>query len=197
MIHYYEAVIELENRGFVPRRTDNVAGDINYKDRWNPEEIAMVNMGTWFLSDAVKQTFNWGIAAYPVPASQYAGNTFGNVTQLSIPRSAENPQEAFDFIAFVSGAEGAAVLASTGQLPAYITDEALGIMASINGFPQDAQSKAALQPKAVFLEQPLNANTDEIDAILREGHAEIMDRKLSVEDAIAVMEERVAAISGS
>jgi multiple sugar transport system substrate-binding protein len=197
MKHYYEAVIGLEDGGYVPSRIDNVAGNIHHRMRWFPGEIAQVNMGSWFIAEAVEQDFNWGIASYPVPSAQYFGNTFGGVTQLSIPRSANHPQEAFDFIAFVCGAEGAAILASVGQFPAYITDEALSIITSMPGFPEDAQSKAALQPRNIFLEQPVVAEAGEIDAILSEAHAEIMDRTKSIDDGIKMMEERVSQLLGS
>jgi len=196
MAHYYNAVIELEDGGYVPSRIDNVAGNIHHRMRWFPEEIAQVNMGTWFLTEAVEQDFNWGLAAYPVPAPQFYGNTIGGVTQLSIPRNAPNPQEAFNFIEFVVGAEGAALLASVGQFPAFITDEALSIITSIDGFPQDAQSFAALQPRNIFLEQPVVAEAGEIDAILSEFHAEIMDRSITVEAGIEAMETQVRQILG-
>jgi len=196
MAHYYEAVIELEDGGYVPRRTDNQAGNIHHRMRWFPEEIAQVNMGTWFITEAVEQDFNWGMAAYPVPSSQYYGNTIGGVTQLSIPRDAPNPQEAFNFIEFVCGAEGAALLAGVGQFPAFITDEALGIITSMPGFPQDANTIAAMQPKAIFLEQPIIPEAGELSAILDEGHQEIMDRTMSIEDAIKMMEDRVRQLMG-
>jgi len=197
MAHYYEAVIDLEDGGYVPRRTDNQAGNIHHRMRWFPEEIAQVNMGTWFITEAVEQEFNWGMAAYPVPSAQYYGNTFGGVTQLSIPRTAPNPEEAFKFMEFVCGAEGAAILASVGQFPAFITDEALSIITSMPGFPQDANTIAAMQPKAIFLEQPVVAEAGDIDGILSEGHQEIMDRTMTIEAAIEMMDERVNQLIGN
>jgi len=191
MAHYYNAAIELEDDGYIPRRTDNVAGNIHHRMRWFPQEIAQLNMGTWFIAEAVEQDFNWGMAAYPVPSPQYYGNTFGGVTQLSIPRDSNNPEEAFKFIEFVCGAEGAALLAGVGQFPAFITEEALSIITSMPGFPQDSTSIAAMQPKAIFLEQPVVAVAGELSAILDEGHQEIMDRTMSIEDAIKMMEDRV------
>ena len=155
-------------------------------------------MGTWFMAENNDNLweFNWGMAAYPVPAAQYFGHTFGNVTQLSIPRTANHPQEAYDFIAFVCGAEGAALLASVGQFPAFMTDDALDIITSNPWFPTDAQSRAALQPKAVFLELPIIEEAGDIDGILSEGHQEIMDRTMSIPDAIEMMETRVNQLLG-
>ena len=198
MSRFYDAVVELEDGGYVPRRTDNQAGSIHHRMKWAPQEIAQVNMGTWFMAENNDNLweFNWGMAAYPVPAAQYFGHTFGNVTQLSIPRDAKNPQEAYNFIAFVCGEEGAALLASVGQFPAFMSEEALNIITSNPWFPTDDQSRAALQPKAVFLELPINEFAGEIDGILNEGHQEIMDRTMSIEDAIAMMESRVNQLIG-
>jgi len=198
MSRFYEAVVELEDGGYVPRRTDNQAGGIHHRMKWAPQEIAQVNMGTWFMAENNDNLweFNWGMAAYPVPSSAHFGNTFGNVTQLSIPRTANHPQEAYDFIAFVCGAEGAALLASVGQFPAFMTDEALNIITSNPWFPQDAQSRAALQPRAVFLELPINEFAGEVDGILSEGHQEIMDRTMTIEAAIEMMDTRVRQLIG-
>ena len=198
MQRYYDAVIELEDGGFVPRRSDNQAGSIHHRMKWAPQEVAQVNMGTWFMAENNDNLweFNWGMAAYPVPSAAHYGSTFGNVTQLSIPRTSENAQEAFNFIAFVCGEEGAKILASVGQFPAFMTDEALNIITSNSWFPTDAQSRAALQPSRVFLELPIVEEAGEIDGILNEAHQEIMDRTMSVADAIAMMETRVNQLLG-
>ncbi|MCL2703252.1 MAG: hypothetical protein FWE91_06565 [Defluviitaleaceae bacterium] len=98
LIPYYEAVLALEDNGFVPRRTDLVAGGIHHRNTWAPQQTAQVNMGTWFFADSLQSEFNWGIAAYPVPGPAYHGNTLGQVTQFAIPRTANNPEAAADTI---------------------------------------------------------------------------------------------------
>ena len=64
------------------------------------------------------------------------------------------------------------------------------------GFPQDATSKAAMQPKAVVLEQPVVALAGDIDGILSQYHVEIMDRTMTVEAAITAMENEVRQLLG-
>jgi multiple sugar transport system substrate-binding protein len=191
LIPIYEAVLALEDGGYVPRRTDLAAGSIHHRNTWLPGQTAQVNMGTWFFADALNSEFNWGIASYPVPSAQYAGNTLGQVTQLAIPRSAANPQEAMNFIAFVSGAEGAEILASVGQLPAWMTDAALDLIFATPGFPQDETSRAAMRPNNIFLEMPMHELAAEINAIRNEVHTEIMDRTMTVEQGIEMMNQRI------
>jgi len=191
---YYEAVLELEDGGFVPRRTDMLAGGIGYRDVWEPGYTAQINMGTWFIADALQADFNWGIAAYPVPAPANYGNTFGQVTQLAIPRIANHPEEAMDFITFATGSQGAQVIAATGQIPAMMTDAVLDIFSAIPGFPQDETTRGALRPRNIILEQLPQEQAGETNTILNEIHSEIMDRAITIEDGIAMMNERVGAI---
>jgi len=191
---YYEAVITLENGNFVPHRSDIIKSSLEYGDMWESGKIAQLNTGTWFRADALDSGFNWGIAAYPVPAPAIYGSTFGQVTQLAIPRSARHPEEAMNFIEFVTGTQGAEILASVGHIPVLMTDAALNNLIDIPGFPKDETTRDALRPKTLIIEQPPSEQADEIRAILNEIHAEIMDRKIDIDDGIALMNERVSAL---
>jgi len=194
---YYEAVLALEDGRYVPRRTDVLAEPLHYRDLWLSGHLAQLNMGTWFITDAVNSGFNWGLAAYPVPTSLSYGNTFGRVKQLAIPKSANHPIEAMNFIAFVISEQGAQILASNGYIPVNMTDEALEALIEIPGVPKDDITIGALRPSQIFLEQPLNENTDDINAILDEVHNKIMDRAITIDDGITMMNERVGAILAS
>ena len=194
LIPFYEAVLALEDGEYVPRRTDMVAGGVHHRDMWAPQQIAMVNMGTWFTADTLLSDFNWGIAAYPVPSSAHFGNTLGQVTQLAIPRNSAHPEEAMDFINFVAGEQGALILASVGQIPALMTDEAIDAILAVPGFPQDDTTRGALRPRNIFLEQPPHEEAGEINAILGEHHVEIMDRTISIEEGINLMNQRISAL---
>jgi len=196
LIPFYEAVLELEDGDFVPRRTDLVAGGVHHRQTWAPQQIAMVNMGTWFTADSLQSEFNWGIAGYPAPTAATIGNTLGQVTQLAIPRNAKHPEEAMDFIAFVAGPEGAKICASVGQIPALMTDDVIDAILSIPGFPQDDTTRGALRPKNIFLEQPPHVKAGEINAILNEAHTEIMDRTMTIREGIDMMNSRVSQLLG-
>jgi len=191
LIPIYEMVLALEDGGYVPRRTDLAAGSIHHSATWAAEQIAQVNMGTWFIGTALEQDFNWGIAAYPVPNSASHGNTMGQVTQLAIPRTANHPEEAMAFIAFVSGEQGAEILASVGQFPAFMTDAALDTILAVDGFPQDATSREALRPRNIFLEMPMHEHAAEINSIRNEAHTEIMDRTMTIQEGIQMMNDRI------
>jgi multiple sugar transport system substrate-binding protein len=191
LIPIYEVVLALEDGGYVPRRTDLAAGAIHHSATWAAEQIAQVNMGTWFIGTALDQDFRWGLAAYPVPNAAHHGNTMGQVTQLAIPRTANHPEEAMDFIAFVAGPQGAEILASVGQFPAFMTDAALDTILAVEGFPQDETSRAALRPRNIFLEMPMHELAAEINAIRNEAHTEIMDRTMTIQQGIEMMNLRI------
>ncbi|MDR2184029.1 MAG: extracellular solute-binding protein [Clostridiales bacterium] len=193
LIPIYELVLALEDGNYVPRRTDLAAGGIHHSATWAAQQIAQVNMGTWFIGTALEQDFRWGLAAYPVPGAAYHGNTMGQVTQLAIPRTANHPEEAMAFIAFVAGEQGAEILASVGQFPAFMTDAALDTILAVEGFPQDETTRGAMRPSNIFLEMPMHELAAEINAIRNEAHTEIMDRTMTIQQGIDMMNQRIGA----
>ena len=96
---------------------------------------------------------------------------------------------------FVCGAEGAEVLASTGNFPAIMTAETMDTIASTEGFPEDENSKAALETANLYLEMPVDVKSPEVETVLNEAH-DSMAGNMTVEEGIADMNERVAAILG-
>ena len=200
LVPFYETVHALEDGGYVPRFTDLRVGGVHYSAPWFNQQVAMCNMGTWFAATCIAQieagvneATNWGLAAYPVPEAAYHGNTLGQVTQLAIPRTAKNADEAMAFIAFVAGAEGASIMASVGQFPAYMTDDALDTILAIPGFPQDDTTREAMRPNNIFLEMPMHEFAAEINAIRNEAHEEIMTRNISIQEGIDMMNQRIGS----
>lgn len=88
--------------------------------------------------------------------------------------------------------EGAKVIAATGTRPAYVSEDVAAMMASAQGFPQDANTLAALLPTAISLEWPIGEGVNEIKTIVNEEHTLIMTREVSIDDGIKAMEERAA-----
>ena len=86
--------------------------------------------------------------------------------------------------------------ASTGNRPAWVSEGVAAVMASADGFPQDATSKAALLPSYVAIEIPGDPNASAISSILGEEHSAIMTRELSIEEGIEEMNERVQELLG-
>lgn len=201
---YYEMVKQQEEDGICRTYVDTNASSLHYSAAFSEGNVATMNMGTWYISTLISELAsgeydselcgNWGIVKYPHPEGVAAGTTLGQITSLAIPTSSDQKDAAWDFIKFASGQEGAKIVAESGAMPAILNDETTGIIASLDGFPQDENSKEALQAETVYLEAPYDENVSEINTILDTYHKDIMNGDISIDDGIAKMNEEVGKI---
>lgn len=137
---------------------------------------------------------NWGIVKYPHAEGVEAGSTLGTITGLAVTSVSEQKDAAFDFVEWVSGAEGAKVMAETGNFPALMNDELSGIISGLEGFPTDDASKEALTVSNLYLEVPYAENVSAINDILDTYHKSIMNQEITIDEGIAAMNEEVGKI---
>jgi multiple sugar transport system substrate-binding protein len=200
---HYERVLKQQDDGIVmPYATLRTSGT-HYSGAFYNSQIAMMHMGSWFIAsqiDAIKRgeasSTNWGIVKYPHPAGIPAGTTLGSVTGIGVNRNARNKDAAMDFVKFISGPEGAAIIAKTGNFPAIMSPEVINTITSTPGFPTDANSREALNVYRNIFERPVHERMGEIETALGEIHADIMAKNISVANGIRLMNERVARILG-
>jgi multiple sugar transport system substrate-binding protein len=200
---YYERVIKEQNEGIVQSYAALKTSGTHYSGAFFNSQIAMLNMGTWFITtqiDKVKTgeslSKNWGLAKYPHPAGVPAGTTLGTITSIAVNRNSKNKDAALDFIQFVSGPEGAVILAKLGTIPAIMNQEVITAIASIPGFPDDPGSREALQVYKTYLEMPLHEKSADIEIILNEAHDGIMTGNSTIAQGIKEMNDRVKVILG-
>jgi multiple sugar transport system substrate-binding protein len=198
---YYELILKEQKDGIVMDYATAVSTSSHYRDLFYNSKIAMMNMGTWQIGSQIMavskgetDVSNWGIVKYPHPEGTEAGTTLGTITGLSVNKNAANKEEALKFVGWVTGLEGAKVVAATGTIPAIHTPEVMEAITKIEGFPADENSKAALGTAKVYLEMPLHPQAGEIEVVLNEEHTEIMTGQKPVDDGLAAMERRVADI---
>lgn len=201
---YYEMVKKQEEDGICRTYVDTNASSLHYSAAFSEGNVATMNMGTWYIATLISELEsgeydselcgNWGIVKYPHPEGVTAGTTIGQITSLAIPTSSDQKDAAWDFIKFVCGEEGAKIVAESGAMPAILNDETTGIIASLDGFPQDENSKEALKAETVYLEAPYAENVSEINTILDTYHKDIMNGDISIDDGIAKMNEEVGKI---
>ena len=166
----------------------------------------MMNMGSWFIATMIANLQsgeydsslcgNWGIVKYPHADGVEAGSTLGTITGIAVTTATDTPDAAWDFVKFVSGEEGAAVMASSGNFPAIMTSQAMDLIVGLNGFPTDAASKEALNVSNLYLEVPYAENVSEINSILDTYHGSIMRGEMSIDDGISAMNKEVSAVLG-
>jgi len=203
MAPYYERILKQQNDGVVMDFAAIKTSGTHYSGAFFNSQIAMLNMGTWFIAtqiDKVKSgestAVNWGIVKYPHPEGVQAGTTLGTITSLGVNKNSKVKDTALDFMKFVSGPEGAVILAKTGTIPAIMNQAVIDAIASTPGFPQDPGSKEALTVYKTYLEMPLHEKSADIEVVLNENHDAIMTGNKSVQDAIRDMNTRVGKILG-
>jgi multiple sugar transport system substrate-binding protein len=200
---YYNRVLKEQDDGIVQSYATLKTSGTHYSGVFFNNQAAMVNMGTWFIAtqiDKVKTgeslSKNWGLVKYPHPDGVPAGTTLGTITGISVNRNTKNKDAALAFAKFLSGPEGAAILAKTGTIPAIMTDEVIGAITATPGFPTDANSKEALRVTKTYLEMPLHERSADIEIILNEAHDNIMTKNSTVADGLNEMNDRVSKLLG-
>lgn len=201
---YYEMVLAQQRDGVAMDYATLKTQGLHYSDAFAQGNVATLNMGSWFIATLLEKVksgeyadvANWGMVKYPHAEGVEPGSTLATITALAIPTSAPDKDQAWDFVKFVSGEEGAEIMAGTGSLPAITNDTIVSKIAEMDGFPQDENSKEALITSHVYLEMPVNDKSSEIETALNEGHDLIMTESVTVDEGIAKMDEDVQAILG-
>lgn len=204
---YYEMVLSQEDDQICRNYADLSAEGLHYSAAFSGGDVAMLNMGSWFISTMISSLQsgeydsslcgNWGIVKYPHAEGVEPGSTLGTITGLAVTSVSTKKDDAFDFVEWVSGAEGAKVMAETGNFPAMMTDEALSIITSLDGFPTDPESKEALKVSNLYLEVPYAENVSEINDVLDTYHKSIMNREMTIDEGIDAMNTEVGKILGN
>ncbi len=198
---YYEMILLQQEDGITQDYATLKTSSTHYSGVFYKSQVAMMNMGSWFISTQIEKvksgeslSDNWGIVKYPNAEGVEPGTTLGTITSLSVNSNSNNKEAALDFLKFVTGPEGAEIIASTGTIPAIKTDEVIKSITSIDGFPTDDQSREALNTYKTYLEMPLHENSADIEVALNEVHDAIMTKNLTVDEGILEMNKRVGEI---
>lgn len=200
--YFYNLTQTLEDEGVCQEYGELKAGNLHYSGAFYQGNIAMMPMGYWFcatlIAEQAKGTFDfdWSFVSVPHMEGVPAGSSFGSGTGACINKNALNKQDAWTFISWRAGLEGAKATASTGTRPAYVSEEIANVMASADGFPKDDACKAALVPTQMSLEWPLGDNVSAIKTVVNEEHTAIMSREATIDEGIENMNTRVAEIMG-
>lgn len=137
-------------------------------------EWAMMWNGSWFVQNLSKQEdlgFEWGVAKGPYWEGTEKNN-FVTSTPLCISDSTDTPDEAYKFLKFVCGEEGASILATTNLVPGYMNDTVFE--SYLSNLDIDESSAEALtdnktysfgEPNTVF-SQIISAGQKELELVI-------------------------------
>lgn len=195
---YYELVLKEQDDGICMDYATLKTSNTHYSGVFENNSVAMMNMGSWFIATLMNdiklgnsEAKNWGIVRYPHPEGVPAGTTLGTITSLAVASSSQNKDASLDFVKFVCGEDGAAVIAKTGTIPAIKNEEVVNTIASMEGFPTDTNSKEALKTVKTYLEMPMNSKSAEIETALNDDHDAIMTKSVGIDDGLKKMAEDV------
>ncbi len=198
LIPYYNEMLAMQDEGLVQDYGVLKSSNIHYSGVFYNQQVAMLQIGTWYINmlcENVKD-FNWGACALPNDEGMANENCIGGVTPVSIGAYAKHPAEAWQFMTFVCGEEGAKTLAECGIVPGYSSD---AVGAIFDALPQtypnapEGLSKYLSCEKNV-MEQPMNAKNKEIDTIMQEQHSAIMTKSVSAEEGVQQLIDRVTEL---
>lgn len=201
---YYEMVLKQEDDQVCRNFQDLSAEGLAYSAAFSGGDVAMMNMGSWFIATIIDKLKtgeydsglcgNWGMVKYPHADGVEPGSTLGTITGLAVTTVSQHKDAAWDFVHWVSGAEGAEVMAKTNNFPALMNDNIASIISGAEGFPTDANSKEALNVSNLYLEVPYGKNVAEINNILDTYHKAIMNREVTIDEGLTKMTEEVGKL---
>ena len=85
-------------------------------------------------------------------------------------------------------------MASSGNFPAIMTEEAMNLITGLEGFSTDDASKEALNVSNLYLEVPYAPNVSEINSVLDSYHGSIMTDEMTIDEGIQAMNDEVSKI---
>lgn len=197
LIPYYETILAMQNEDKTVQDFGTLkTGNIHYSGVFYKEQVAMLQIGTWYINMLMENVktkeeggFNWGVCS--MPNNEGIGNTrmVGGITPVAIGKYGEHQKEAWDFINFVTGEEGAKVLAATGIVPGWTGKAVLDIFDKIPETHKNAPEGLSkyLDLADYIVEQPMDPKGKAIVNVLDEMHSAIMtnadDIKTAIENA--------------
>jgi len=169
-------------------------GSIAYRDMFYSNQVAMLPMGTWVITDLITKnqsgeiSCNWGMAPMPV-LSGTKRVTAAGVTPMAINTYSKNQDGAWKLIQYLCGEKGAAALAKTGTIPGLNSTAVTDSLATLPGFPQDCKDALIVDNKS--LQIPPTATAGQIKAIQDQQHDLIMLEQEPVDQALKEFADRV------
>ena len=195
---YYEMALRLQDAGAIQDYGQLKAGKIHYSGAFAAGNVAMMPMGSWFISmmaDKVQSgesNVNWGVATLPHPKDVEPGYVVGASSPIAINAASKNKDAAWKLVKFMTGEEGAAVSASTGDFHGRANADTIHQIAQMDGMPEGLEE--ALKVQHISLDRPVAKKVAEVNQMIGEQHSMIMLKQDSIDNVLAEMAERAEDI---
>ena len=195
---YYEMVLRMQDAGTCMSFAQIQASGLSYTDVFSQGLVGMLPMGSWLINTMVSRNLsgesdvNWGVAVIPHAEDVPNGYTVGATTPICINNASKNKDAAWKFVQFISGPEGAQIMAENGQVPALSGEGYLETFASAEGMPEGVME--GLYATRISPDRPAMDKVTEIDQMLLAEHQLILLGEETVDEGIANMNRNYAEI---
>lgn len=192
---YYDEILAMQEEEVIQDYGVLKSSNIHYSGVFYNQQVAMLQIGSWFINMCVENVkdFNWGVCS--LPSVEGLGNevAIGGVTPVSIGAYGKHPEEAWKFIAYVTGDECAQILAKTGIVPGYNSEKVSQIFDEIPKTSPNAPEGLSkyIDIDKYVVEQRMDKLAKEIDNIYQEQHSAIMTNSVTVDEGLQKMVDRV------
>lgn len=186
--------MDLEADGSIMPFTEAVATNAHYRTEFAKGQTAMNIIGDFHITQLrdpeLNVQFDWDIVPMPHPEGVEANTTWGTANPIGINAKSKHPEEAWKFVKFIAGKEGAMAYAKAGKLPAYTDDEVNAAFIG-EGTAKPANIKILTEAK-VFLENPAMEGANIVkDQIFGTESELTFSGERSVEDTFTAINERI------
>ncbi|MDO4616878.1 MAG: extracellular solute-binding protein [Lachnospiraceae bacterium] len=120
-------MLNMQDKGLTPSYSDCIAQDIQ-QQCFELGDYAMYIGGSWYLnylaSDQKKElfSFSWGVTAAPYWEEDEGYAATSILTGIGITKQSDNKELAYSFLDFITGEQGAVIMAGEQMIPAYTND---------------------------------------------------------------------------
>ena len=195
---YYEMVLRMQEAGTCMSFAQIQASGLSYTDVFSQGLAAMLPMGSWLIQTMASRTIsgetsiNWGVAVVPHADDVPNGYTVGATTPICINNASDDKDAAWKFVQFISGPEGAQIMAENGQVPALVGEGYLEAYAAAPGMPEGVME--GLYATHISPDRPAMDKVTQIDQMLLAEHQLILLGEQTVDEGIANMNRNYAEI---
>lgn len=179
------------------------SSNTTYQSQFGMQKAVLLLMGSWFMGPLAQQqahgdaeAFDWGVTSLPQVSEGTTEHpiTFGDPTGFAVSADAPEAKKeaAKAFVKWAAGPKGAMVTASTGSVPAYMSDAALDTFFANKGLPQDEESRTVIQRSVIQQENPVGEATQVIQDELSIAQSSILSETKSAGEAITKAEHAIA-----
>ncbi len=165
--------------------------DLEWLELFEQGQVAMLPQGEWSVGMLLKDQKNgvtdveWDLAPMPVFDGQASGTTWGQYQFTAVTSASLYPEEAFEFIEFLSGEIGAKIYARYGMLSAYTNDDVKKIYKNAVGEKNTDVFFDAYR----IQEQPVFAKYEELDSAFKDIGERYLKQEIGLDEAMKGFKE--------